>query len=168
MFKDKDYYLPLLFLVGTLNREQFIFLNVFYAIYLFCNKKLFSKRGMFILIFNSVVYLAVYFGLKLYFGFKQSYSTIAYETSYNIENWYVVLRVWIDQVAVFIIICILVYKKSNLFFKYSFLGLGGYTVLFFLNGHMNELAKFLPAYLILISMSLRLLEEEKSKETALA
>jgi len=41
-----------------------------------------------------------------------------------------------------------------------------YGVLFFFNGNMWELAKFLPAYLILIPMSLQTLTGEYIPETA--
>lgn len=163
MFKNREHYLPILFVFGSLNREQFLFFNVLYATYLISEKRLFRKKGITILTVNFIIWLSVYLGLRFYFGFKPNYSTISFEIHNNIVNWWHISQVWIEEVFIFLILCVLIYRRCNKFFEYSFVSLGLFIILFFMNGHMNELSKFLPAYLIMIPMALRIFAEEKEK-----
>ncbi len=163
----KDAYLPLVIGLGTFNREQMIFLVVFYAVHLISQQELFDKRN--ILVVSSCVgaYLAVFLGLRLYFGFKAGGHTMSVHIARN-TDWYHVLRfilpLWLAEVAGFVVLCALAFKKTNTFFKLSFLSLGLYGLLFFLSGNLWELAKFLPAFLIMIPMSLQILTGEFADE----
>jgi hypothetical protein len=160
IFRDKAYYLPLIILIGALNRDQIVFVLVFYAAYLLEQKKLFKPRGISIILLGAAAFGLSYFGLRLYFGFKPVVHTIAFNTSVNIGNWTSIARLWAEQVLIFIAACLIVYKKSRQFFRFSFLSLILYTILFFMNGIMGELAKFLPAYVIMISMAIQLFNKE--------
>ena len=160
IFKNKEYFLPLIILIGVLNRDQIVFILFFYIAYLIEQKKLFKPRGIIIILLGALAFGLSYYGLRLYFGFKPVTHTIAFNMFVNINNVTSIARLWAEQVLIFIILCIIVYKKSRPFFKYSFLSLILYTILFFINGIMGELAKFLPAYVMMISMAIQLFNKE--------
>lgn len=162
-FRDRDYYLPLLIGLATLNREQTVFLLLFYVIYLFSQKRLFDKRKVLIIIACIAAFLIAFIGVRFCFGFKASQYTIAMHVIRNFEFKRLVLQIiplWLAEIAGFILISILAFKRSNLFLKLSFISLGLYILLFFLKGNLWELAKFLPAFLIMIPMSLQVLTGE--------
>jgi hypothetical protein len=52
---------------------------------------------------------------------------------------------------------VLAFKRSIRYFKLAFLSLGVYGALFFVNGNLWEMAKFLPAFIIMIPMGLQTL-----------
>jgi hypothetical protein len=160
IIKKKQYWLPLIIAVGTLNRDQIAFIVVLYAAYLIEQKKLVKAQSIIVILMCAASFCISYFGLRMYFGFKPTMYTVAFNTSANMRNWTSIGRLWAEQVAIFVILCMMVYKKSRPFFKYSFLSLILYTVLFFFNGIMGELAKFLPAYVIMITMGIQLFNKE--------
>lgn len=160
MFKNKDYFIPLIVGIGTLNREQTVFLMVFYAIYLYEQKRLFTFKSLVIIASSGIIYVIVFLGLRLCFGFKPNPYIGAHVPMGNIEHWSSILRLWIEQIAIFVITSIMVYKRSRKFFQLSFLSLIPFTILFFFYGVMGELGKFLPALIILITMSLQLFNNE--------
>jgi hypothetical protein len=71
------------------------------------------------------------------------------------------------EVAGFVVLSIFAFKKSSGFYRLSFLSLLAYSVLFFLNGNIWELAKFLPAFLIMIPMGLQVVTGELMSNTGL-
>ncbi|MCI0449409.1 MAG: hypothetical protein L0Y79_06435 [Chlorobi bacterium] len=160
IFKNKEHFLPLVVLIGVLNRDQIIYVAVFYIAYLLEQKKLFKAKSIIIIASCAIAFGISYYGLRLYFGFKPDYATVVFNIQSNITHWTSISRLWAEQVLIFVILCIIVYKKSRLFFKYSFLSLILYTILFFLKGIMGELAKYLPAYIIMISMGIQLFNKE--------
>ncbi|MCA2002041.1 MAG: hypothetical protein LDL51_09270 [Chloroflexi bacterium] len=155
--REKYRWLPLLFVVGTLNREQFIFLAVWCAIYLFAKGRMTLSKALLVLacfLTWSVVFAVV----RMYFGFKPSQYTFALHVARNTDALNLfgrILPLWAAEVGGFAVLSVLAFRKSDWFYRLSFLSLLPYGVLFFLNGNMWELAKFLPAFLAMIPMSLQ-------------
>jgi hypothetical protein len=163
--QGKDAYLPAIIGIGALNREQIVFLLVWYLLH----QKTLTGRRVFWALMGFTVWLAVFFGVRMYFGFKPSPYTSALHVANNTDlaNLFIlILPLWFSNVAGFVVMSLMAFRKSNLFYKYSLMSLTVYGVLFFFNGNMWELAKFLPAYLILIPMSLQTLTGEYIPETA--
>ncbi|MEO6695646.1 MAG: hypothetical protein ABIY50_11275 [Ignavibacteria bacterium] len=164
MFKNKDQYMPLLIGVGMFNRDQVIFLLAFYALYLYSENRLFDRRSFFIIFISFSVAVIAYLIPRFAFGFLDSKYTVLHNTSTNITFWKQITELWIAEVLIFVILCLKVFKKSIIFFKISLICLGIYVIIFFFNGIMTQLAKFLPAFLILIPMSLQFFKHEVSEE----
>lgn len=160
MFKKKEYLIPLIVGIGTLNREQTVFILVFYAAYLWDRKKLFAKKSIIIMAGGVLAFAAVFAGLRLYFGFMPTRFTSDLHTQINQAGLSSIIRLWTEQILIFIIGSIIVFKKSRLFFKAALLCIIPYTVFFFFFGVMGELGKFLPAMIIMITMSLQFLKKE--------
>jgi hypothetical protein len=161
MFKSKDYYLPLVFAIGILNREQTIFLMVFYILYLITQKRLFSKKSYIVIALSVIVCVIICIALRWKFGWK--YTVVNKNAANNIVYfWSEVIPLWAAEVFMFVILSLKSFKKCSQFFKYSFIALGLYIILYFFYGYMAELAKFLPAYLIFIPMSLETLTGEST------
>lgn len=160
MFKSKDYLLPLVFAIGFSNREQIIFLFVFYIAYLISQNKLKQKKSLIVIALSVIACAAVYFALRWKFGYK--YTEVNYNTMRNTENIGLVIQLWSAQVLIFAILSVKAFKSSSKFFKLGLISLGAYFILYFFYGYMAELAKFLPAYLILIPMSLQIITGESA------
>lgn len=157
MFRNKDYYIPLIILAGTFNRNQIIFLLVFYAAYLYQQRKLFNRKSIIVMISGVAALVIVSYGLRFYYGFKLNPYGITHEIRSNIDYRFAIFTVWSEQVIIFIIMSAIAFKRSPVFFRLSFLSLILYVTLFFFNSILSQLAKFLPAYLIMIPMSLQVL-----------
>ena len=157
---QKDKYLPTLMAIATANRVQIIFLIVFYIAYLISQRRL--RRGIPIILFSSVAFLIVFLGTRLYFGFKPNSYTIASHIIMNTDSRRLldILALWTAELGVLSLCSIIGYRRSDIFFKLSLLSLLLYTTLFFLKGSITELAKFLPAFLVLIPMSLQVITGE--------
>ena len=162
LVNNKDIYLPVIILLASLNREQSIFLAILYTIYIISNLGISKKR---ILILSSciVVWFLGFLGTRFYFGFKPSIYTFSLHIAHN-TNYYALTNfigpLWLAEVIPSIVLCIAAFQKSSLFFRLSFLSLFLYTLLFFLNGNIWELAKYLPAFLVMIPMGLQVLSGE--------
>jgi len=163
IFKGKDAYLPMVIFIGEFNRDQIIFLLVFYLIYLISKKELFKPKSIVIISVSVVLWLATYFSMRYFFGFKESIYTFAHNFHSNKSAIVLILELWTAQVLIFVILSIKSFRKSSVFFKCCFLSLIIYFLMFFFNGILSQLAKFLPAYLILIPMSLQYLTDEYTK-----
>ncbi|MEO8211229.1 MAG: hypothetical protein ABI840_11780 [bacterium] len=159
MFKSKDYFLPLVFGIGILNRDQIIFLMVFYIAYLIFQKRLFTKKSYIIVSMCLIAYALGYFALRWKFGFKYD-DHITKNVNNNITYVWKIFQLWAAEVFIFVILSLKSFRKSNQFFKLSFISLSVYILFFFFFGYFGELAKFLPAYLIFIPMSLEALTGE--------
>lgn len=164
IFRSKDQYLPIVFILGTTNRTQIIFLIIFYIAYLYGNKSLFTKRSMLIIFLCFAGHFGTFYSLRFYYGFKVSPYSVDNETSTNITFWKNILGLWVEQVFVFVILSAIAFRKSSIFFRLSLMSLILYVILFFFNSIMSQIAKILPAYLILIPMSLQTLCGEKMKQ----
>jgi hypothetical protein len=163
IFRSKDYFLPVVILLGVLNRDQIIFILAFYVAFLIGEKRLFSKKGITVIILCLAAYFISYFSMRYYFGFKINYYVTEIQTSTNITFWKGILGLWAEQVFVYLILSIIAFKKSSTFFRLSLLSLILYVVIFFFNSILSQVAKILPAYLILIPMGLQTLTGEKMK-----
>ena len=163
MFRSKENLLPVVILIGVLNRDQIIYILAFYVAFLVGEKRLFAKKGIAVILLSLAAYFISYYSMRLYFGFKINYYVTEIQTSTNIGHWPAILGLWVEQVFVYVILCIISYKKSSTFFRLSLLSLILYVVIFFFNSILSQVAKILPAYLILIPMSLQTLTGEKMK-----
>lgn len=160
IFTSKEKFLPLLVAVGVFNREQTIFIVIFYICYAAANKKLFSVQTIVIVILSVIFCAGGIYLLKIIYGFKETKYTFEWNVSENIRELRKIFSLWSVMVLPFVIMCILSYKKSSAFFRYSFIAVGIYVTAFFFNGFLTQLTKFLPAYLVLIPMSLQFLSKE--------
>lgn len=160
IFKSKDYYLPLVFGIGILNREQIIFLMVFYVAYLISQKRLFTKKSYIVITLSVIACAIVCLALRWKFGWK--YTVVNKNAISNITNIWPVIQLWAAEVLLFVILSLKAFKKSNQFFKLGLISLSAYITIYFFYGYMGELAKFLPAYLIFIPMSLETLTGEST------
>jgi hypothetical protein len=162
LLSQKEIYLPLLIAIAAFNREQTIFIMVFYGIYMFSQKKI-TRRTIIIGLASIVAFAAVYIGVRLYFGIVPSPFTPADQIRFNLDipnllaN---IIPLWLAEAGGFVVLCIRAYRRSNNFFRWGLLSLGVYFLLFLVSGHLTEFAKFLPAYVIFIPMSLQALFNE--------
>jgi hypothetical protein len=162
LLSQKEAYLPLLIGIAAFNREQTIFIMVFYAIYMFSQRKI-NRRTIIIGLASVAAFAAVYIGLRLYFGVVPSPFSPATEIKFNLDipnllaN---IIPLWLAQAGGFIVLCIRAYRRSNRFYRWGLLSLGVYFLLFLFSGHLTEFAKFLPAYVILLPMGLQALCNE--------
>jgi hypothetical protein len=155
--RGKELWLPILFALGGLNREQFIFLALWHIIYLAVNGKI-SPRSILWSFICFLAWGAAFWGARMYFGLKPTPYTIALHITRNMEPSNLLLSIlplWAAEVAGFAFLCILAFRNSSRFYRLAFLSLFPYSALFFLNGNLWELAKFLPAFLVMIPMSLQ-------------
>jgi len=160
MFKSKEQFLPLILAVGMLNDKNIIFLIVFYIIYLITSKKLYTKKSFIAIILSILSAATVYGALIWKFGF-QSNGDI-FQVSGNIDNISLIMQISIVVAFIFVFLSLKAYKLSSNFFKWSFISVSVYIILFFLFDNMNGFGKFLPAYLILIPMTLQALTSEST------
>jgi len=160
---DKDRYLPLLIAISAFNREQTVFLIIFYIIFKYSQGRLLHRKSILVILTSTLSFLIVYAGIRVYFGFRPSEYSIPLQVARNLEPGNLfgkIIPLWLAEVAGFFILSVFSFRKANRFFRISFLLLGLYLFLFFLKGNLWEMAKFLPAYIILIPMSLMILTGE--------
>lgn len=160
MFSKKEKFLPLVFAVGVFNRDQINYLLLFYAAFLFYEGRLKDKKAIMNAVFCVVVWLAGYLLLRYIFGFKESVYTVTHNVTTNINTWKAIVELWIVMVSVYAVLSIISFRRSNKFFRFALVSLIPYVVVFFLFAIVSQLAKFLPAFLILIPMSLQVLTNE--------
>lgn len=162
--RGKDRWLPVLFVLGALNREQFVFMALWYILYLIAKRKAAISTAL-LAAACLLAWGAAFLGTRLVFGFAPTQYTIALHVARNtdaVNLFLAVIPLWAAEVAGFAFLCVLAFRSSNWFYRLSFLSLLPYSVLFFLNGNLWELAKFLPAFTAMIPMSLQLLTGEFS------
>lgn len=162
IFNEKQAYLPLVIGIAALNRDQIIFLLVFFMAYRLGHPEGLNKRALRVIFISIVTFLLSYLAVRFYFGFKVSPATTQLHIANNTDPQrllYIVL-LWISQVMGFVVLCMLAFKRSIRYFKLAFISLGLYGGLFFVNGNLWEMAKFLPAFIILIPMGLQALTEQ--------
>lgn len=168
MVSDNDIYLPAVVGLAALNREQSVFLVLLYALYLVGRRQAQGKK-LVILASCFAVWFAAVLGTRLYFGFRPTRYTVAVHIAHNTDLGTLarsIVPLWIAEVASSVALCVLAFPRSGLFFQLSFLSLIPYAALFFLNGNLWELAKFLPAFLVLIPMGLQVLAGEYIEKAA--
>ncbi len=162
MLSKHDRWLPLVIALGAFVREQTIFILLFYFIYHYANHTL--KRQTFLIAgISGLIFVAIFVGLRAVMGVVPTTYTPAFHISENLNPNRLFLHtipLWSAEILGFVILSIMAYRKSNRFFQLALLSLIAYIVLFFFNGLLNELGKFLPAHLILIPMSLQVLMGE--------
>ena len=164
IFSKRENYLPLVVGISTLNREQMIFLVVFYVAYLISEKRLFQKRSLRIIIFCIASYTVALFGIIYYFGFRQSdiYAiTLHVARNSNVFNLLQgIIPLWLANFAGFLLLSIMAFRRTIMFFRLLLVSLVPYVMFFTIGGFLWEMAKFIPAYLVLIPMSLQSLTGE--------
>lgn len=158
MTRRQDAWVPLVVGVATLNREQMIWLVLFHAIFLWAHGRLRERRSLILLGGGALAWAAGYLAPRLYYGFRESQYTTALHVGRNTDPAalvYAIVPLWIAQVAVLVLLCAFAWRQSNRFLRVAALSLVPYTVLFFFMGNMWEMAKWMPAFLILLPMALQ-------------
>jgi hypothetical protein len=169
VFNDREAFLPLVIGIATFNREQIIFLIVFYIAYRLGHPKGLDKRALRVIVLSLVAFIAAYLSMRYYYGFKVSPATPQLHIANNTDPQrllYIVL-LWSAQVAGYVALCVMAFKRSIRYFKLAFLSLGAYGALFFVNGNLWEMAKFLPAFIIMIPMGLQVITEQYVEASSL-
>lgn len=157
VFNGREDFLPLVVGIATFNREQIVFLIAFYLAYRLGHPKGIDRRALRVMILSVAAFVAAYLSVRYYYGFKVSPATTQLHIAHNTDPQqllYIVL-LWSAQVAGFAALCVISFKRSIRYFKLAFLSLGIYLALFFVNGNLWEMAKFLPAFVIMIPMGLQ-------------
>lgn len=164
----RDFLLPVIVLVGTFNREQIVFLVVFWLAYELAEGKLFRWRTLIVLLACVAAFLVPYEVLRHRRGNPPTLYTVRYHLENNLQHFGRLVRVWAVEVLPFVILALAGLRRAPRFFGYALATLPVYVLAFFLKGKMWELAKALPMYLILIPLSLFALfppAEAKNNET---
>ena len=165
MFTGKEKFLPVVIAVGVFNRDQIIYILFLYAAYLFYEGRIKDKRAFLNAAICVVVWLAGYLLLRNIFGYKESVYTIKHNVTTNINTWKSIAELWIAMISVFAFLSIISYKRSNRFFRFALMSLIPYVMIYFLLAIVSQLAKFLPAFLVMIPMSLQVLTNEFTGES---
>ncbi len=166
--KRRDWLLPILITIGTFNREQIIYLLIFYVVYRVFGVRSFGAKQVTIVVMSILGFAAVFVGLRFFYGFKPSQYTIALHLSHNLNLYnllHFILPVWGSEVLGFVLLCILAFRRSAPFFQWSVVALIPYTVVFVISGNLWELGKYLPAFITLIPMSLQALGDAWPRES---
>jgi len=150
----RDFLLPFVVLVGTLNREQIAFVVVFWLAYELAEGKLFRWRILIILLACVAAFLIPYEVLRHRRGNPPSIYTVSYHIENNVREFGRLIRVWAVEVLPFVVLALAGLRRAPRFFAYALATLPVYVLAFFLKGNLWELAKALPMYLILIPLSL--------------
>ncbi len=162
MLDKKDRWMPLAVGFGAFVREQTIFILLIYLIYHYANHTLTRQRLIMIGI-SGLIFGTIFIVLRLALGVIPTTYTTAFHISENLSPGRLFIRtipLWLAEIIGFLTLSIMAYRRSHSFFRLTLFSLSIYVVLFFFNGLLNELGKFLPAHLILIPMSLQVLTGE--------
>lgn len=160
IFRSKEIYLPFVILLGEFNRDQIIFLLIIYLCYALSKRELFKPKTILVAAACIALWAGAYYMMRLIFGFKESKYTVAWNTGHNLSMIPQIINLWTVMVIPFLVLSALSFRRSSAFFRYAFIAILFYIVIFFFNGFMTQMAKFLPAYLVLIPMSLQFLTNE--------
>ncbi len=160
IFLSKDYFLPLIMLAGVINRDQIIFLLVFYICYLISINRLWDKKSILIIIASIALWGAGYYVMRMIFGFKETKYTIQWNMAANKQMLSQIIFLWSSMILPFAILSIVAFRKSPKFFRLALISLIPYVAIFYFFGFLTQLAKFLPAFLIMIPMCLQLVKNK--------
>jgi hypothetical protein len=163
MERGRDAWLPLVIGLATLNREQSAYLVVLYAAHLAAQRSLGHRRAQVLLAGSAVAFLVVFLGVRAAYGPRPHPYGVAFNLAHNSSPRTVrevILPLWLSVVVGPAVLAGLAFRRTTVFFRWALLALGPYLVLFVLNGILIELAKFLPAFLVLIPMALQTLTGE--------
>jgi hypothetical protein len=167
MATGRDAWLPLVIGFGATNREQTVYLIVFYVAHLAAGRSLTDRRKQWVLAASGIAFLAGSLGVRIYYGPRPNAYGIAFDLGHNTSPRTLreaVLPLWAGAVLGTALLAAFSWRRTTRFFRLAFLALGPYLALFFLYGLLIELAKFLPAFLILIPMALQSLTGEEIRE----
>ncbi|MFW6108360.1 MAG: hypothetical protein ACOC8D_00960 [bacterium] len=160
MLGGREAYLPLLVAVAALNREQAVVMVAFYGVYVASQGMVGHLRKRAVIYGSLVAYVLVFAGLRIALGRPPSRFTMGLHLAHNTAPanlWGQILPVWGLGVLPLAALSVVAYRRSNRFFRAGLWCLIPYTAAFFVKGNLWELAKFLPAYLILLPMGLQAL-----------
>jgi hypothetical protein len=169
MGTGRDVWLPLVVLVAALNREQAAYLVVFYVLHLLATRQAGVREKQVLAALSAAAFVLAFAGVRAYFGPHPNPYGIAFNVEHNLSARNlreVIAPLWLAVVGGPLVLAAAAYSRTTPFLRLAFLALGPYLVLFFLNGLLIELAKFLPALLILIPMALTTLTGEPPSESA--
>lgn len=151
MLKGRDIFLPGLILIGMFNEMQISFLVVFYICFLAARGKRLSIRNILILLLSSLVCVTTYMAIDSNIGIYDINTDL--NISNNLKNPGLLLQMWLVSIAL-IVVSIFGFRSSQKFFRYALAAVFIFIVLIFILGNFYDSGKFLPAYLILLPMSL--------------
>lgn len=158
MDRGRDWAVPLVVLVAALGREQAIFVVAFHGLKLLAEERAFAPRGVALGAAGVVAWAVPYFGVRWWFGLKESPYTVAAHVANNTDLGnlvYAIGPLWLALVGGLVVLAALGWRASDRVARWWALALVPYTVLFFFLGNLWELAKYLPAVLVLLPVALR-------------
>lgn len=151
---DMVIFIPVLIAIAALNREQIIFFVLWMGIYFIDDMAI----DTYLLLFVSVwAWGIVTLFLRYVQGYKKTRYTIKHHISNNTDwrNRSAIFHVWGVLVLPIAMLSVFGYNDADVFSQRIALTLPIYSAAFFLCGNLWELAKFLPAYLVMIPILLR-------------
>lgn len=155
IFSRKDKYLPVVIAVGVFNSPRIIFLLMFYFAHMFYEGRLRDRKAYITVIACVVLWAGGYILVYNIFGFGETVSSLWQNLTASSSK--TTQEMWIALISVFAILSIASYLKSSKFFRASLLMLIPYAAAYFLSEATAHPAQFLPAFLVMIPMSLQLL-----------
>lgn len=164
MVASHDAWIPPLVAVATLNREQMIYLVVFHALFLHAHDRLLRRRGLLLVALGAAAWAAVFLALRLHYGFRENPFVPTWTSEFNSDPSHLlrdIAPLWLAAVVPFAVLALLAWSRAPPFYRMAILSLVPYTVLFYFLGKMDELAKYLPAHLILLPPALHTLTGER-------
>lgn len=170
MAKGRDLWLIPLVGVGAFNREQVIFVTVFYLAWVWGERRRLDGRVVATLMGCGLAWAAAWSVTHLHFGEKGSQYTMALHVARNTAMENVVERIvplWVAELGGLVWLSVAGMGRSSRFLRAGMVVVGVYAGVFCVMGNLWELAKFLPAFLILIPVALRSIDtvgEEKALE----
>jgi len=167
MATGREVWLPLLVGLGTLNREQTAYLIVFFAASLAARRSLGGRREQALLAASVMAFLAVFLGVRAFYGPRPNPYGVAFNVAHNMSPRNLreaIAPLWLAEVVGPAVLAGMAFRRTTTFLRLGFLALGPYLVLFVLNGLLIEMAKFLPAFLVLIPMALQTLTGERPRD----
>lgn len=155
MFKAKDYLLPFITGIAALNDAQPFFLMILYITYLISEKKL-NTRKAYLVILSSLIFIFIcYFPVKIFFGYN--IFTLQNHLTGNVSNPGLMFQFLFSTLFIFLFLSIKAFHFTSLFFKFGLVLMFLYLLYSFFFTLLNDTGRLLPAYLVLIPMSLQTL-----------
>src|SRR5262249_44801810 len=117
---EKDGWVPLLVAVGSTNREQMGFFVAFHAAFLLGRGRLWAAPKLLALAGSLAAWGAVYLGLRAWLGWAPNPFTTALNVAQNLNPLLLevaTVPLWLAVVAGFVTLCVLAWRRSNLFFR---------------------------------------------------
>lgn len=156
--RDKPSLLLPLLLVGAFNREQVVYSLVFYAVIVWSQQGALRRDQLLGVLGGTLAWALVFEGLRMYYGFKPTRYTPALHIAHNtswLHLWRDILPLWFAELGALLFLMRRGWSRASLGLKRCCLALMPYFILYFLNGNLWELGKFLPAWLFIVPVAVQ-------------